>query len=253
MFAHLIHAPFTMNPTFAKYSFEKMMMHSQYISVYANQYTMDERIKEAVHLKDDIWFESAIAKKNDLVNKTANTLGIDREYTSMLGMGLEIEDDILIMHEGKLEASFVAFASSWSAGDKQGKTLRELHEPIADGDKLRNASDRIIKALTGDNCYHRYTWGVSPLKKRSNHPRYEKPDFNSVDDLWFRVEHERTISIEKNKSCALLISVDVFPLGDVLRTDGELLKKCIDSMSDNVLVYKNLKKVKRLINDYARV
>ena len=86
-----------------------MMMHSQYISVYANQYTIDERIKEAVHLEDDIWFESDVAKENDLVNKTANTLGMDREYTSMLGMGLEIEDDILIMHEGKLETSFVAF------------------------------------------------------------------------------------------------------------------------------------------------
>ena len=250
MFAHLIHDPFTMNPTFAKYPFEKMMMHSQYISVYANQYTMDERIKEAVHLEDDIWFESDVAKENDLVNKTADTLGIGREFTSMLGMGLEIEDDILIMHEGKLEASFVAFASSWSAGDKQGKTLKELHKPIADGDKLRSASDRIMRALTGDNCYHRYTWGVSPLEKRSNHPRYEKPDFDSVDDLWFRVEHERTIPVEKNKSCALLISVDVFPLTDVLRTDGKLLKKSIDSMSDNVLVYKNLKKVKRLVNEY---
>ena len=71
-----------------------------------------------------------------------------------------------------------------------------------------------------------------------------------MDDLWFRVEHERTIPVEKNKSCALLISVDVFPLTDVLRTDGKLLKKSIDSMSDNVLVYKNLKKVKRLVNEY---
>ena len=250
MFSHLIRTPFTMNPTFAKYPFKKMMMHTQKISTYANDYTIDERIKEVAHLENDIWFESDIAKKNDLVNKTANTLGLDREFTSILGMGLEIEDDILIMHEGKLEASFVAFASSWSAGNKQGKTLEELHKPIADGDKLRNASNRIMKAITGDNCYHRYTWGISPLGKRSNHPSYERPDFNSIDDLWFRVEHERTIPVEKKKSCALLISVDVFPLKDVLRTDGELLKKCIDSMSDNVLVYKNLKKVKRLVNEY---
>ena len=250
MFAHLIRTPFTMNPTFAKYPFEKMMLHSQTISTHANQYVIDERINEMLSLKDDIWFESDVAKENELVNKAADTLGINQKFTGMLGMGLEIEDDILIMHEGKLEASFVAFASSWSAGDKQGKTLKELHKPIADGDKLRNASDRIMKALTGDNCYHRYTWGVSPLEKLSNHPRYKKPDFNSVDDLWFRVEHERTIAIEKNKSCALLISVDVFPLTDVLRTDGKLLKKSIDSMSDNVLVYKNLKKVKRLVNEY---
>ena len=124
-------------------------------------------------------------------------------------------------------------------------------EGIADGDKLRNASARIMKAITGNNCYHRYTWGISPLGKRSNHPSYEKPDFDSIDDLWFRVEHERTIPVEKGKTCALLISVDIFPLKDVLKTDGELLQKSIDSMTDSVLEYKNLKKVKRLVNEYV--
>ena len=250
MFSLLIKAPFAMNPIFATYPFAKMMMHTQTISIYANEWTLDERISEYDNLKDDIWFETDVAKDNDLVNKTSESLGLNQNFSSILGLGLEIEDDILIMHEGKLESSFVAFASSWSAGDKQGKTLQELHSPIADGDKLRNASDRIMKAITGNNCYHRYTWGISPLGKRSNHPSYEKPDFDSIDDLWFRVEHERTIPVEKGKTCALLISVDIFPLRDVLKTDGELLQKSIDSMTDNVLVYKNLKKVKKLVNEY---
>ena len=250
MFSHLIKTPFTMSATFANYPFAKMMMHTQTISTYANEWTLDERISEYGKLKDDIWFETNVAKDNDLVNKTSESLGLNQNFSSILGLGLEIEDDILIMHEGKLESSFVAFASSWNVGDKQGKTLQELHSPIADGDKLRNASDRIMKAITGNNCYHRYTWGISPLGKRSNHPSYEKPDFDSIDDLWFRVEHERTIPVEKGKTCALLISVDIFPLKDVLKTDGELLQKSIDSMSDNVLVYKNLKKVKKLVNEY---
>ena len=250
MFKHMIRVPFTMSATFATYPFAKMMMHTQTISIYANEWTLDERISEYDNLKDDIWFETDVAKDNDLVNKTSESLGLNQNFSSILGLGLEIEDDILIMHEGKLESSFVAFASSWNVGDKQGKTLQELHSPIADGDKLRNASARIMKAITGNNCYHRYTWGISPLGKRSNHPSYEKPDFDSIDDLWFRVEHERTIPVEKGKTCALLISVDIFPLKDVLKTDGELLQKSIDSMTDNVLVYKNLKKVKKLVNEY---
>ena len=183
----MIRVPFTMSATFATYPFAKMMMHTQTISIYANEWTLDERISEYDNLKDDIWFETDVAKDNDLVNKTSESLGLNQNFSSILGLGLEIEDDILIMHEGKLESSFVAFASSWSAGDKQGKTLQELHSPIADGDKLRNASARIMKAITGNNCYHRYTWGISPLGKRSNHPSYEKPDFDSIDDLWFRV------------------------------------------------------------------
>ena len=130
MFKHLIRVPFIMSATFANYPFAKMMMHTQTISIYANKWILDERISEYGKLKDDIWFETDVAKNNDLVNKTAESLGLNQNFSSMLELGLEIEDDILIMHEGKLESSFVAFASSWSAGDKQSKTLKELHKPL---------------------------------------------------------------------------------------------------------------------------
>ena len=251
MFKHMIRVPFTMSATFATYPLEEMKMHTQDISTYANKHILDERMSEYGNLKDNIWFESDLSKDKDLVYKTSEALELNHKFSSMLGLGLEIEDDILIMHKGKLESGFVAFASSWNVGDKQGKTLQELHSPIADGDKLRNASDRIMKAITGKNCYHRYTWGISSLDKLSNHPSYEKPDFDSIDDLCFRVEHERTMPVKENETCALLISVKMLSLRNVLATDGELLKKSIDSMTDSVLEYKNLKKVKKLVNEYV--
>ena len=154
------------------------------------------------------------------------------------------------MHNGKLEACFVAFPSSWNAGEKMGKTLAELHEPIADNEALVRASDGIMRAMTGEQSYHRYTWGISSLDGYSNHPLYQKPDFDSLDDLTFRVEHERTVTVTKDTTAAFLIHVDTYPLEDVLKWDYGLIKGAVDSMSASVLEYKNLKKVKELLSEY---
>jgi len=161
-----------------------------------------------------------------------------------------IEDDVVIMHKGKLEACFVAFPSSWNAGEKVGKSLEELHEPIADNEALLRASNGIMRAMTSGQSYHRYTWGISSLNGYSNHPLYEKPDFDSLDDLTFRVEHERTATVIKDTTAVFLIHVDTYPLKEVLKTDFRLIKESVDSMSENVLQYKNLVKVKELMNEY---
>jgi hypothetical protein len=163
---------------------------------------------------------------------------------------MAIEDDVVIMHEGKLEACMVAFPSSWNAGEKVGKTLAELHEPIADNETLVRASNGIMRAMTSGQSFERYTWGITSLDGYSNHPLYEKPDFDSLDDLTFRVEHERTMTVIKDTTAVFLIHVDIYPLKEVLKTDFGLIKGSIDSMSSNVLQYKNLVKVKELMNEY---
>ena len=81
------------------------------------------------------------------------------ECNSIKDLGLAIEDDVVIMHRGKLEACFVAFPSSWNAGEKVGKTLNELHEPIADNETLLRASEGIMRAMSSGQSFHRYTWG----------------------------------------------------------------------------------------------
>ena len=172
------------------------------------------------------------------------------ECNNVKELGLAIEDDVVIMHNGKLEACFVAFPSSWNAGEKVGKSLVELHEPIADNEALLRASDGIMRAMTSGQSYHRYTWGISSLNGYSNHPLYEKPEFDSLDNLTFRVEHERTATVTEGTTAVFLIHVDIYPLKEVLKTDFGLIKEAIDSMSESVLEYKNLVKVKELMNEY---
>jgi len=253
MFEHVIRNPFDMKPIFNTCEKPSFNVNETNLEI------QNQKLIELNNLGKNIWFETPTAIKENLVEKTAAKLGLFNtknnyqvftECNDVKQLGLAIEDDVVIMHNGKLEACFVAFPSSWNAGEKMGKTLAELHEPIADNEALVRASDGIMRAMTGEQSYHRYTWGISSLDGYSNHPLYEKPDFDSLDDLTFRVEHERTVTVTKDTTAAFLIHVDTYPLEDVLKWDYGLIKGAVDSMSASVLEYKNLKKVKELLSEY---
>ena len=253
MFEHVIRNPFDMKPIFN--TCEKPSFNTNDTDVLIQA---QKRI-ELDNLGKNIYFETSTAIEEELVQKTAAKLGLlnqQSNYSLLVDcdnikqLGLAIEDDVVIMHKGKLEACFVAFPSSWNAGEKMGKSLAELHEPIADNEALVRASDGIMRAMTGGQSYHRYTWGISSLGGYSNHPLYEKPDFDTLDNLTFRVEHERTVTITEGTTAVFLIHVDIYPLKGVLKTDFGLIKESIDSMSKSVLQYKNLVKVKELLSEY---
>ena len=253
MFEHVIRTPFDMKPVFTQCENPKFNANETDLEIQA------QKKIELDNLGPDIWFETDVAKEEKLAERTAATLGLFNQHddyqlftecNSIKDLGLAIEDDVVIMHRGKLEACFVAFPSSWNAGEKVGKTLNELHEPIADNEALVRASEGIMRAMSSGQSFHRYTWGISSLSGYSNHPSYERPDFDSLDDLTFRVEHERTATVIKDTTAVFLIHVDTYPLKEVLKTDFGLIKESIDSMSDNVLEYKNLNKVKELMSEY---
>ena len=243
MLEYIVKAPFDMKPNFSQC--ERPVLNADE----TDESIISQRVLELHRLGDSIWFETPVAKEDDLVYRATKALGLSLTCNNVKELGLAIEDDILIMHNGKLEACFVAFASSWNPSKKVGKTLSELHDPIADNETLLRASSAIMKAMCSGQSFERYTWGISSLGGYSNHPLYEKPNFNSLDDLTFRVEHERTITISEGTTAVFLIHVDIYPLKDILKTDGKLIKESIDSMSDAVLEYKNLVKIKGMMNE----
>ena len=170
-------------------------------------YQVDSRVPILIEIKSG--FNPIIEER--LVEKTAASLGLFNqpddyqlftECNNMKDLGLAIEDDVVIMHNGKLEACFVAFPSSWNAGDKVGKSLAELHEPIADNEALVRASDGIIRAMCSGQSYERYTWGITSLGGYSNHPKYDKPEIKNLDDLF------NTNSFDKSNYAYLINSVD---------------------------------------------
>ena len=250
-FEEIIKVPFTMKPYFQVYSNEDMQNDISRYTKYPALITdiLEDRAKEFNTLGNRIWFESNIAIENDLIDKAAEKMNLNKHFKNIVELGLAIPDDIIIMHEGRIEACFVAFASGWDPSTTKGKTLAEVHSPVADNEKLIKASETIVKAITGENCYHRYTWAISSISTRSNHPFYERPDFDKLAALTFRIEHEKTIPIVENESVVFLIQVSTNPLPDVLNECGPLLLESINTMSNPVLEYKNLTKVKSLLNN----
>ena len=214
------------------------------------QEAFEERLIEYNTLMGDMSFESDVAEEKKLVKKTSEAMNIDPCFNDIIEMGLEIPDDVIIMHKGKVEAAFVAMASNWDPRTVQGKTLAEVHQPVADNEMLLRASDGIWRSMTSGKSFHRHVWGISPLKKLSNHPRHKKPEFKNLDDLYFRVEHERTLTVDED-TAAFFIDVEVMPLSTVFHLKNEyrnIIKESINSMSENILAYKNLEHVKELIN-----
>ena len=239
----IVQIPYTTSPKFTPIN-----------DVIFKEYTQnafEQRVCEFNALGDEVAFESDIAKKECLVEKTSRAMQLEDEpFFDIIDMGLEIPDDVIIMHKGKVEAAFVAMASSWNPGEVAGMTLAEVHQPVADNEMLLKASEGIWRSMTSGKSFHRHVWGISSLETLSNHPDHKKPIYHSLDDLYFRVEHERTLTVDKD-TAAFFIDVEVLPLKTIFHLKHEykdLIKNSINSMTDSILDYKNLNQVKRLIN-----
>ena len=237
----IVQTPYSTAPRFAPIDFVEF---KDYL-----QEAFEERLIEYNTLMGDMSFESDLAVEKKLVKKTSEAMNIE-PFSDIIEMGLEIPDDVIIMYKGKVEAAFVAMASSWNPRTVQGKTLAEVHQPVADNEMLVRASDGIWRSMTSGKSFHRHVWGISPLKKLSNHPRHKKPEFKSLNDLYFRIEHERTLTVDKD-TAAFFIDVEVISLSTIFQLKHEyrdLIKESINSMSENILAYKNLEEVKEMIN-----
>jgi len=237
----IVQTPYTTSPRFTPIDFVEF---KEYL-----QDEFEERLNEYNTLMGDMSFESDLAVEKKLVKKTSEAMNIE-PFNDIIEMGLEIPDDVIIMYKGKVEAAFVAMASSWNPRTVQGKTLAEVHQPVADNEMLVRASDGIWRSMTSGKSFHRHVWGISPLKKLSNHPRHKKPEIKNLDDLYFRIEHERTLTVDKD-TAAFFIDVEVLPLSTIFQLKHEykdLIKDSINSMSENLLAYKNLEEVKEMIN-----
>jgi len=237
----IVQTPYSTSPRFTPIDFVEF---KEYL-----QDEFEERLNEYNTLMGDMSFESDLAVEKKLVKKTSEAMNIE-PFNDIIEMGLEIPDDVIIMYKGKVEAAFVAMASSWNPRTVQGKTLSEVHQPVADNEMLLKASDGIWRSMTSGKSFHRHVWGISPLKKLSNHPRHKKPEFKSLNDLYFRIEHERTLTVDKD-TAAFFIDVEVISLSTIFQLKHEyrdLIKESINSMSENILAYKNLEEVKEMIN-----
>jgi hypothetical protein len=183
------------------------------------------------------------------VKKMAQFCGLN-DVTDISSIALHLEEDIAIIHKGKLVSICFCFPSGFIPAEKLGQSFFGLHLPVADGENLRASSEKVAAIISKEGAsFRRHVWTVTPLPGLSQHPAYQRPEAAGIDDLYFRTETQTTVGIEDD-CCLFFVKVDMHPLG-LLWEDGakrKLLLDSINSMTELTLGYKNLHQVKKILN-----
>jgi len=235
MHLDFIKTPFTNNPSMQKYSGDLInkLPSSKYIKEKINQLSLRE---------SELYGETELFQKLQLLEKVSTLLEM-KKFETLKDLSTEIEEDIAVMHKGKLEAISFCFPSGWIPTKVLGQDFAFLHEPVADNDLLIKSSQKLSKYMC-NHTIQRWVWNVTTIESLSNHPSINRPELTSFDDLYFRLETQISAPVDEDTSLFLVL-VEVFPLNEVWNTS---ILKSINSMSESVLEYKNLIEIKKYLN-----
>jgi hypothetical protein len=167
----------------------------------------------------------------------------------VIDLALRLEEDVAVMHQGRLAAISFCFPSGFIPASRLGMFLADIHAPVADSGMLVKSSPGIAKVMCEQASFVRHVWTVTANPDLSNHPDNQKDTIpRSLSDLYFRYEHQTTAMIDGETSL-FFVRVNVLPLSEVI---NDRILDSINSMTDAVLTYKNLHQIKALLNSQRR-
>lgn len=204
--------------------------------------------QELEKFNKDLWAQQAGLEK--VIEKAAQYCNVFSNQITDLA--LRLEEDVAVMHQGKLAAMCFCFPSSFVPSERVGLALSEIHKPVADGEQLVKSSPSIARVMCEQPSFRRWVWTITNNPNLSNHPSTKSSELpQSIDDLYFRVETQTTASIDDETSL-FFVKVDVVPLKELWTKENSYrIKNSIDSMSDAVLTYKNLHQIKELLKSFS--
>lgn len=172
------------------------------------------------------------------------------EKNDISSIALQLEEDVAILHQGKLVSICFCFPSGFVPASKLGMNFFEMHLPVADGNVLRGASEKVTKLISREgSSFRRYVWTISSLSSLSQHPVYSRPHPHGISDLYFRTETQTTVGLA-NEICLFFVKVEMKPLINIWDDidNRQQILESINSMTESVLEYKNLHTVKDILN-----
>jgi hypothetical protein len=167
---------------------------------------------------------------------------------NIVDLALRLEEDVAVMHRGRLAAICFCFPSGFIPSERVGMSLSDIHRPVADSEQLVKASPGISEVMCKKSSFRRYVWTITTTPDLSNHPYNKKETIpTNLEELYFRWETQTTAKIDDETSL-FFVKVSVKPLKDVW---NKKILESINSMSDAVLTYKNLHEIKNLLNTFG--
>lgn len=209
-----------------------------------SQEILKQKHQELARFDQDLWAQDP--KLNRVVARAAEKCNVFSD--DIRDLALRLEEDVAIMHQGRLAAICFCFPSGFIPRQRLGLTLSDIHRPVADSEQLVKASPGIARVMTEQESFRRWVWTVTVNPNLSNHPNNKiDAEAESLDDLYFRYETQTTWKVDAETSL-FFVQVNVVPLRSVW---NHRILDSINSMSDAVLTYKNLHNIKRLLNNFG--
>ena len=185
---------------------------------------------------------------NLFIQQLGNFCGFENT-DDIQSIACHLEEDVAVLHQGNLVSICFCFPSGFIPAEKLGMNFFDMHVPVADGNVLRAASEKVSKLISREgSAFRRYVWTITSLSGLSQHPDYIRPTPNGISDLYFRTETQTTVGLG-NDVCLFFVKVEMNPLS-IFWQDPDKREKIlasINSMSDAVLTYKNLTGIKKIL------
>jgi hypothetical protein len=238
-----VKAPYTVSADIVKYSGDAFNRHPDPLYLLQKKHELDTIGHDLTATAEDAL---------PLVQMMGKFCGLNNA-TDIRSIALACEEDLAILHKGNLVSICFCFPSGFVPARKLGESFFGLHLPVADGDNLRASSEKVAAIISRDGAlFRRHVWTVTSLPGLSQHPAYQRPVAASIDDLYFRTETQTPVGMAG--VCFLFfVKVDMHQLSLVWEEQSkrELLLESINSMTASTLEYKNLQRVKEILNSHG--
>jgi hypothetical protein len=211
---------------------------------------------ELTELAADLCADDGRTQTKMLIQEASRVLGLPQHASiqQIRDLALSIEEDVALLHNDTLVAICFCFPSSWLPAKRLGMALARIHEPVADGKKLVNASTKIAQIMSDpqQGSFRRYVWTITTSPHLSQHPlRKNSIAPQKISDLYYRLETQTTVPISSpsGRASLFLVRVEVCPLALVWDNPRQRQQICasMNSMSSAVLAYKNLEHIKSFL------
>jgi dimethylamine monooxygenase subunit A len=182
--------------------------------------------------------------------------GLPRQWRLAGLLCLAFAEDFAIIDGASATIPWIAacLPSHWAPQAKVGRHFAEVHGPVADNAVLLKAGEHLMRLACGADRWERFVWNVTRQPRLSAHPALADPAPWPLDAFepsadpraWFRSERQTFIPLPAHRQAVFTIGVDVQPLAHAIDTPAKArrLHDAVASMSDAVLAYRNLTRVR---------
>lgn len=184
----------------------------------------------------------------------------DRSLHPLDAAGRIAQEDLVLLVErdGELicAGGSVCFPNRWDLASKVGRTMREIHVPVAQlNEQLGDAIDRTLARLTPERSFWRLGWTVldtDDLYQAVDGTATSVAPVSNPADFWLRVERETLRRFPTTGAVLFTIRTYLTPIRDIPVNSTEHLAAALEAMDDDIVDYKSLQSIGPQVSTWLR-